>query len=176
MTVLLEDEVSVHYGFIYLKPANDDPENELIEARGGQANGLVGARLSGVLAMLTGLHTGKVPLRVELHEAAPVLQENWEEIVEAPLTVTESNYLITTFQDGYELEDPPPGSYRVRWYASGMDAARQLDTRLEEEPALDRYLLQLWPAPVAPDAVVKQTSEIAAYWHGVAAETAPPTS
>ena len=34
--------------------------------------------------------------------------------------------------------------------------------------APDRYLLQLWPAEPAPDAVVREGSEIAAYWHGVA--------
>ena len=49
-----------------------------------------------------------------------------------------------------------------------MDAGRDLDTTDEGEEAPDRYLLQLWPAPQAPDAVVRQTGETAAYWHAVA--------
>lgn len=34
--------------------------------------------------------------------------------------------------------------------------------------------LQLWPAPPEPDAVVKQTSGTAAYWHGFASDLPPP--
>jgi len=48
-----------------------------------------------------------------------------------------------------------------------MDAGRDLDTAVEE-PAPDSYLLQLWPASPAADAVVARHSAIADYWHGVA--------
>ena len=34
-----------------------------------------------------------------------------------------------------------------------------------DETDADRYLLQFWPAPPAPDRVVRQTSFRAAYWH-----------
>jgi hypothetical protein len=44
------------------------------------------------------------------------------------------------------------------------------DTVLEDDEILDRYLLQFWPADPAPDAVVRQSSDIAAYWHGWARE------
>ncbi len=57
-----------------------------------------------------------------------------------------------------------------------MDAACEADTRLEDEPALDAYLLQLWPAALAPDILLRQTSAVAAYWHGVARSCAPPPS
>jgi hypothetical protein len=60
-----------------------------------------------------------------------------------------------------------------------MDAAHEQDTRAGGEPAVDRYLLQLWPAPAAADMIVREVSAIAAYWHGVARDTppapAPPT-
>jgi hypothetical protein len=49
-------------------------------------------------------------------------------------------------------------------------------TRLDGDPALDRYLLQLWPAAWAPDAVLRQSTEAAAYWNGVAQETQGPPS
>ncbi|WP_249998381.1 hypothetical protein [Actinoplanes sp. M2I2] len=32
---------------------------------------------------------------------------------------------------------------RARWCASGMDDAQAADTVLDEEPTIDRYLLQL---------------------------------
>ena len=63
---------------------------------------------------------------------------------------------------------PAPGTYRVRCSASGLDAAHQADPRLPGDPVVDRYLLQLWPAPQAPEAVMREGSEIAAYWHRVA--------
>ena len=54
---------------------------------------------------------------------------------------------------------------RVRYSARGMDTANAVDTLLEDQAPVDTYLLQLWPAPPAPDRVLKQTSELAAYWH-----------
>lgn len=70
---------------------------------------------------------------------------------------------------GGESAEPLPlpagGPYRVRYCARGMDAARDLDTRLDDDPAPDAYLLQLWPAPPAPDAVLRVTAAAAAYRH-----------
>ena len=54
----------------------------------------------------------------------------------------------------------------MRYCAAGMDEGRRRDTRLEGEDAPDRYRLQFWPAPIGPDAILRCTSEIAAYWHG----------
>jgi len=33
---------------------------------------------------------------------------------------------------------------------------------------IDEYLLQLWPASAVSDQVIRQTSEVAAYWHNFA--------
>lgn len=46
----------------------------------------------------------------------------------------------------------------MRYAARGMDAG-------SAGTEMDVYALWFWPAPPAPDAVVKQTSESAAYWH-----------
>jgi hypothetical protein len=51
-----------------------------------------------------------------------------------------------------------------------MDAAKELDTRAADEPQSDRYLLQFWPAPPEPARLLKQTSDIAAYWHAFTRE------
>ncbi|MGN6246697.1 MAG: hypothetical protein ACTHQ3_23890 [Motilibacteraceae bacterium] len=59
--------------------------------------------------------------------------------------------------------------------ASGMAEAHDM-VRSEGEPVMDRYLLQLWPAPPRPDAVLRQTSPVASYWHRAAAAVPPPSS
>ncbi|WP_432524218.1 hypothetical protein [Kineococcus sp. SYSU DK006] len=176
MKVLFDDGLHVQYGFLHLQPS--DVDFDLIDARGGQANGLCGAAYPGILALVLGLHTGTVFLRVELHEAEPALDagaEEWEDIVEVPLTITADEYGLSTFDSGAQIEAPAAGTYRARWCASGMDEAHDL-TRSADEPKIDRYLLQLWPAALRPDSVIRQGSEQAAYWHGVAAQTAPPAA
>jgi hypothetical protein len=55
--------------------------------------------------------------------------------------------------------------YRVRYSATGMDEANRTDTTLDGEPLIDRYLMQAWPAQPEPDRVLRQTSDLAAYWH-----------
>jgi hypothetical protein len=124
--------------------------------------------------MVTGLHTGPVPLRVEALDAAPPLDEAWEDVVEVSFRSPDRSSMVSTFDGVHELRLPESGELRARWSARGMDAAREADTRLEGEPPLDAYLLQLWPAAPAPDAVLRQTSAAAAYWHAVARSSAPP--
>ena len=87
-------------------------------------------------------------------------------------------FLITGSHTGHvgttEL-DLADVDYRVRYCGTRMDDGHEQDGRDEDEPELDRYLLQFWPSPPAPDQVVKQTAEVAAYWHGVARDQPPPT-
>lgn len=72
------------------------------------------------------------------------------------------------FDEGGPVRFEQKGSHRARYHASGMDAAHQADHRGDDEPEIDRYLLPLWPTPMEPDAILRQTSEHAAYWHRVA--------
>ncbi|WUJ68981.1 hypothetical protein OG809_28195 [Kribbella soli] len=69
--------------------------------------------------------------------------------------------------DGSQYTDfsLPVGSYRARYSATGMDEGKAVDVVPEDEPVVDRYLLQFWPAEAAPDAVIKQTSAVATRWH-----------
>jgi hypothetical protein len=55
-----------------------------------------------------------------------------------------------------------------------MDEGSKLDLRTEGMPEPDRYLLLFWPAPPEPDAVIKQTSDHAAYWHAFASQQQLP--
>lgn len=176
MPVLFDGEPHVHYGQIYLDSRGE--ANPLLdEAFAGQVNGLCGAAVPGALFMVTGLHTGQVGFRVERHDEPPGLEGGWEEIVEASFSPASSvTSLVEWAGEAHWPLALGDASLRVRYCARGMDAARALDTALEGEPAPDRYLLQLWPAPPAPDRVVRQTSEVAAYWHDFARHLPPPPS
>jgi hypothetical protein len=118
--------------------------------------------------MVTGLHTGDVPLRIEWHADEPRLDPEWEDVVEASLDVSSPDGMLSSFEDGAVLVFPQTGWHRARYCATGMDAGKDLDTPDEGELAPDRYLLQLWPAPATPDEIVKESSAIAGYWHSVA--------
>lgn len=154
--------------------AHDVEQPELLAARGGQVNGLCGAAVPGVLSFITGLHTGLVPVRVERLAQQPPVVAEWEDVVEVSVTTTSAPMWLSTFDDAAEVA-LPAGQWRARFSASGMDAGAAADTRRDGEPVIDRYLLQLWPAPPERDAVLRESSSRAAYWHSLARETpAPP--
>ncbi|MBO3083014.1 hypothetical protein [Cellulomonas fengjieae] len=174
MRVLLDELVSVDYGFMTIEPFGGALSPKLSESRGGQRNGLCGAALPGALSFVVGLNTGSVPVRIELHDDAPPPDPDWEDVVEASLTPVEAEpYLLSSFDHAEPLDLPTDRSLRARWSAHGMDEAHQCGAE-EGEPPVDRYLLQLWPAPPAADRVVRCGSEEARYWHCVAEQTPPP--
>jgi hypothetical protein len=72
----------VHYGQIYVESGLESPDDPF-EGFGGQRNRLCGAAVPGFLCLLTGLHTGEVGFTVEVHEEPPLVDESWQEIVEA---------------------------------------------------------------------------------------------
>jgi len=177
MQVLFAGGVHVHYGQIYVQSGVESPQGGLSDAFAGQLNGLCGAATPGWLFMVTGLHTGHVGFTVELHDTAPPLDDAWEDVVEVSFRATAAPVLLVQWAG--EASWPlaiEPVDLRARYSASGMDQAQQADTILSGEPELDRYLLQFWPAPPAPDQVLKQTSAKAAYWHRYAKELPPPPS
>lgn len=173
MQVIFDGAPFVQYGFVWLSTLDGYDLPDLVAARGGQVNGLLGAALPGVLSVLTATHTGSVPLRVEAGAAAPVLNDAADDVVEASFEARSVDLRLQTFDDGADLTLPAAGSYRARLSCSAWDAAHD-GTEDEDGTVPDRYLLQLWPAPPAPDAVLRQRSGGTAYWHGVAASTPAP--
>ncbi|MER6615660.1 hypothetical protein [Streptomyces xantholiticus] len=171
----VEGDVDVHYGQIYVESAPDSFGPDLAEAFAGQSAGLCGAASPGALWLSTGLHTGSVGFTVEVHDQAPPLDAVWEEVVEVSFRpVSGSSELVQWAGEASWELDLEETDYRVRYCAKGMDEARRQDTRLGNQPRLDCYLLQFWPAPPAPDRVLKQTSASAAYWHDYARRQPPP--
>ena len=164
MRTLFTGEPFVAYAQIYVDGSGSQPC--LDECFAGQANGLCGAAVPGFLFLITGLHTGNVGLTIESHDAEPPLDDTWEEIVEASFRPRGQRVGLCQWagEAWWDL-DLPECDHRVRYCAINLDEARAADTRSSDEPDLDLYLLQFWPAPPADDRVLKQTSKVAAYWH-----------
>jgi len=175
--VVFDQEIHVHYGQFYVESRIDNFFEELTESRGGQANGLCGAAVPGLLFLTTGLHTGRTRVSVEVLDAPAPVSDEWEDVVEASFRPATTR--VALVQWAGEASWPLPLAtidYRVRYIATGMDRAHQRDTVLSGEPLRDRYLLQFWPAPPAPDEVIRETSRLAAYWHSHARTLpSPPT-
>ncbi|MGW7530996.1 hypothetical protein [Amycolatopsis sp. NPDC054798] len=172
MRVLMSGEAPVSYAQIYVQSSPGLPD--LSGCFSGQRNGLCGAAVPGALFLVTGLNSGQVGFRVELHDEAPPPDETWEEIVEVSFRPTGAVSLLAWGGYGFWPLDLGAVGYRVRYCGARMDEAHRLGIPEGEVFEPDRYLLQFWPGPPEPDRVVKQTSETAAYWHRAARERLVP--
>ncbi len=166
MQILFRGDVRVGYSQAYLYAGGDPGDGwELAAQFAGQRNGLCGAGQPGMLFLVTGLHTGSAPFVVEVHDGPPEVPD-WEEVVEVSFPVPRSPVALAGWAGGsYDVMDLAPDVYRVRYCATGMDAGKAADVRRAGEPESDRYLLQFWPAAAEPDQVLRQTGEVARYWH-----------
>jgi hypothetical protein len=146
-------------GQFWIASDNDDIGPDMFAAFVGQRNGLLGAAEDAQLRLITGAADGDVSFSVHVVESEPQLDGSWEDCVEA--SFTPRTPAVGFFDwDGNVVFEIPLGdeTYRVRYAARAMDAG-------SAGTEMDSYALWFWPAPPAPDAIVKQTSESAAYWH-----------
>ncbi|MGW0584601.1 hypothetical protein ACWD25_53915, partial [Streptomyces sp. NPDC002920] len=163
----------VHDRQIYVESDPDSARPDLAKAVAYQIGGLCGAAVPGVIVLSTGLYAGDVGFVVEVHDAAPVLDPVWDDVVEVSfLPGSERTSLVQG--DGEAAWDLGLArtDYRVRYCARGMDEGRELSTRVAGESRADSYLLQFWPAPPRPDEVIRHTSRMAGQLHGYARATA----
>ncbi|MBB5953922.1 hypothetical protein FHS29_000492 [Saccharothrix tamanrassetensis] len=169
MRVVFQGEAWVHYG--QLSVESDVESGEMGACFGGQRNGLCGGAVPGTLFLMTGTHTGEVGFTVEVHDTAPEIGAEWEDVVEVSFRPVGDSALVGWAGEWSEPLELVELDYRVRYSGLGMDREQQ---GLDEDPALERYLLQFWPAPPAEDEIVRQTSRSAAYWHEFARKQPPP--
>jgi len=172
MRTVMSGPAWVAYAQIYVESSENYAD--LGECFAGQRNGLCGAAVAGKLFLITGLHTGKVGFRVEVHDTMPPVEYSAEEVVEASYRPLGDATLTGWGGGGSWPLGLEQVSYRVRYSGWGMDAGHQAAPPMDDEPLVDRYLLQFWPAPPMPDRVVKETSRQAAYWHRFAREQPTP--
>lgn len=166
MRTLFNGRLWVHYGQAYVVSGLVF-DFDLEASFRGQSNGLCGSSSPNLLFLITGLHTGQVNFSVKVFDAEPPLDPAWEDVVEVSSAVVSSPFLEEwASQASYPL-DLAPGNYRVRYAATGMDPAREIDTIVDTEEPTDTYQLSFWPATGhAPDRVVRQGSQTATYWNG----------
>ncbi|MCZ7373724.1 hypothetical protein [Micromonospora sp. WMMC250] len=198
MRVLFDGKAPVHYGQIYVT-SSDLPDMD--RAFAGQANGLCGGGQPGALFLMTGTHSGRVRFTIEVHDTEPpAAAEEWEDVVEVSFVPSAAVVDLVPWGDGPLARMPLTSegqqtgrlpAYRVRYCATGMDEGHdpfggldpdELDesdhTYMDRRP--DRYLLCVWPEGTTgdgvprTDAVLRQTSDGAAYWHTWARALALP--
>ncbi|MFG2317179.1 hypothetical protein [Streptomyces tendae] len=145
------------------------------EACAGQTNGLCGAAVPGCLFLCTGLSSGRAALTVEVHGAAPPLEDRWEDVVEASFRpLTASTAVLPCGQGALCEVALPPAHHRVRYCGRGTDGGAGAASATAPGTApVGQYLLQFWPAPPSADRVVRQTSRSAARRHHCARALEP---
>jgi hypothetical protein len=132
--IVFDQEIHVHYGQFYIESRADDFFEGLTESLGGQSNGLCGAAVPGLLFLKTGLHTGQTRVTVEVIDAPALIADEWEDVVAASFRpATEKVALVQWAGEASWPLPLAPIDYRVRYSATGMDRARERDTRLAGE-------------------------------------------
>ena len=122
--IVFDQEIHVHYGQFYVQ-SRPDFFVGLIESLGGQANGLCGAAVPGLLFLITGLHTGHTSVTVEMPGAPTPIGDEWEDVVEASFRLTRAKvFLLQWGGERAGVLPLAPIDYRVRYSATGMDQAR----------------------------------------------------
>lgn len=162
MRVLFDREIEVHYGYAFVGAVEQPPD---LPSTRRQANGLVGGAVPGVLSLVTGLHTGGVPLRIEWFDSVPPsASQTFQDVVEVSFEPTQTGLSVWTFQEHYPFTIPKASPLRARYCVAGMDAGNDMDTRIDTAP-VEWALLQLWPAPAEPDRILRADSRTGSYWH-----------
>ena len=117
---------------------------------------------SGAVSITVPAADGRYRTRVELRDAAPRVEDWCDDVAEASLEVPGGDRVITmgSFETFEDLPVQHPGWYRVRYCTEQQDRAAAEDAFVGEEPATytGRHLLQVWPAPRAPDQLLREGS------------------
>ncbi|PRY52226.1 hypothetical protein BCF74_1345 [Knoellia remsis] len=168
MRTLYDDVVQTDYGQFEIEWSANGPvfDGDADNVFADQANGILGVANRPVGVYLTfGRRSGGSHLRIDLHDEQPgEPAEEWEDVVEASIDVPDGSTVqwVTWAAETSGPLDLPPGIYRVRFSSQGRDAGHANEFA---DGIVDRYLLELWPAPPTPDEVIRVGSENARYWH-----------
>ena len=167
MADMTEHPVTAHFNMLvdsHMFLLVEDGERPLTPP--GYANTLI-AVAPGYATVATGIAMGDVRLTVEVRQDPPPVDvADWEEAAEVTLESPTGRMRIATADDGDPTPPFPvltpngPGYYRIRVHARGRDNA--ID-QTADEPVED-YLVQVWPAPPAPQKIYKQTDRYGAQW------------
>ena len=123
--------------------------------------GICDAAPPGAAKFTTFRRYGQTPVAVEVHRSEPTaLGGQWHDVVEVPFTAS-GRVVLSGWDPGSSPTDVPvSGDLRIRYAISDGDLA----THDAELPSLEGYLIQFWPAPRRPAAVIVQESVIGHHW------------
>jgi hypothetical protein len=129
--------------------------------------GILGVH-TGHAIMLTGLHTGRVGLHVQIGDTDPGAElDDYEDIVEADFYARTAQLRLRPW-GGIPLPLPPlpngAGQHRLRYHARGMDKGQAAGAFPSDGEVVDECLLQIWPAEPAGERTLKVTSVQARLW------------
>jgi hypothetical protein len=161
---LLNQVVYTDYGQLTLEWGEEIWDGDADRFFKDQQNGLVGAAVPDNVVIRLARRSGGSAVRIVLEASEPGATVEWEDVVEASFDLPPGRamrWLTWAGESGGSLA-VPPGQYRLRVSAAGRDAGAQ-DEFADE--VVDRYLVELWPAPAAPDAVLRVGSDDARYGH-----------
>ena len=164
--VLFDQVVETDYGqfdLVWTEEGGFDGDFDRFFA--AQVNGLAGAADPRCVCVNLARRSGGSPVRIVLMDSPPSDDASWEDVVEVSFILPEGQTMGWSSWAGLHggaLTGIPPGSYRLRLSANGRDQGR--DGEFSED-LVDAYLLQLWPAPVRSDAILRAESEDGRYWH-----------
>ncbi|MFC8193151.1 hypothetical protein ACFUMH_15965 [Cellulomonas sp. NPDC057328] len=109
---------------------------------------------------------GDVPVRVEVHDAPPSTALRWDAVTEFSVR-TGDVVTVTGWAGASPLAVPVPAGadLRVRYAVlDGQAGSDQFADGRWDEPPAETYVLQLWPGPPAPAALVSASSPWSQYW------------
>jgi hypothetical protein len=164
--LLMDELVETDYGQLDLVWSEDGGfDGNADRYFAGQVNGLVRAGDANGVYLHLGRRSGGSYVQVALLDSPPTEpNDSWEYVVEVPVLIPEQSHVqITSWaaESTWDLE-VPGASYRLRVSARGRDVGAADEFA---EGVVDHYLLELWPAPPQPDAIVRIGSDDARYWH-----------
>jgi hypothetical protein len=161
---LLNRLVDTDYGQLTLDWGEDLWDGDADRFFKDQHNGLVGAAVSGTVVIMLARWSSGSAVRIVLEASEPRTNADWEDVVETSFDLPPGRLMRWSTWGGGSGGplSVPPGQYRLRVSAVGRDAGVQNEFADE---VVDRYLLELWPAPAAPDAVLRVGSDDARRWH-----------
>lgn len=131
----------------------------------GQVNGLVGAADPGGVYVNLARRSGGSPVRIVLLDLPAQDDPTYQDVVEVSMEITAGPVVRWTSwaaESGGVLAEVLAGAYRLRVSGRDRDAGR--DGEFADGP-VDAYLLQIWPAVVEPDLILRVGSADAEYWH-----------
>ncbi len=170
--VLFSNNIDISYSQFYIEI--EDPDDSLLpsDPSDNQINGLCGAAQKGRLFFTARPKDGAIDLEIQLHEKEPDIEIQYEEIVEVSFTRDkEETFLCEWAHEEEHLLELPRGEYRVRYSVIGLDKDYDYDDMDEDEDepykpiSGQKYLIQFWPCKFKQDAIIKQTTKEAEYWH-----------